>query len=86
MLELVISKRTWNILLLVQMIIAAGAISMLLWALHGPVISSLTHIERSGSAFNPPLPVYLKVMLYVGGILYLMQLFANIIIWFKKPA
>ncbi len=84
MLELVVSKRIWNILLLVQMIVAVFAIIMLLWALYNPVISALTHLERSGSAFNPALPAYLKTMLSVGGFLYLLQLSANIIIWFKK--
>lgn len=83
MLELIVSKRTWNFLLLVQMIVAIFAISMLLWATYGPVVSSLTYLERSGSAFNPPLPAYLKSVLFIGGILYLLQLFANIIIWFK---
>ncbi len=86
MLELVVSKRAWNNLLLVQMVVAAFAVGMLLWALYDPVVSSLTYIERSGSAFNPPLPVYLKVMLCIGSVLYLLQLLANIIIWFKKSA
>lgn len=85
MLELVVSKRTWNFLLLVQMLIAVFATSMLLWAVYDPVISSLTYIERSGSAFNPPLPAYLKSVLFIGCILYLFQLCANIIIWFKNP-
>ncbi len=84
MLELLISKRAWNILVLAQMFVAVFAISMLLWALYNPVVSALTYIERSGSAFNPPLPAYLKTMLYISGVLYLLQLLANIIIWFKK--
>ena len=83
MLQLVVSKRAWNILLLVQMVISVFAVGMLLWALYDPVVSSLTHLERSGSAFNPALPAYLKVILFVGGVLYLLQLSANIIVWFK---
>lgn len=86
MLELVIPKRNWNILLLVQMIVAIFAITMLLWALYNPVVSALTHLDRSGSAFNSPLPAYLKVTLLIGGVLYLLQQIANVIIWFKSRA
>ncbi len=83
MLELIIPKRAWNILLFAQMILSICAIIMLLWALYNPVISALTHLERSGSAFNPALPAYLKTLLATGSVLYILQLIANIIVWFK---
>ena len=35
--------------------------------------TALTHVERTGSAFNSPMPMLLKSLLVVGGFLYLGQ-------------
>ncbi len=81
-LEIIVKKRTWNICLLLQMIIAMFAVGSLAIAMYTPTMDSISIMERSGSAFNPASPTFLKLMLFVGSILYVLQILANIIEWF----
>lgn len=39
---------------------------------------AIDHIERTGSAFNSPMPMVLKTLLLLGGLLYLAQLTVNL--------
>ncbi|WP_340116693.1 TRAP transporter large permease subunit [Pelagibius sp. 7325] len=48
--------------------------------------TALTHVERTGSAFNSPMPMLLKSLLVVGGFLYLGQLTVNLHRQFTSPA
>jgi hypothetical protein len=46
-------------------------------------------MERSGSSFNSPEPMILKTLLFVGTLLYLIQIIANLIRHFEgigRPA
>lgn len=81
-LELLVPKRVWRVFRLIQMIVAVLAVSVLIWALWGPAVTAVSTVERSGSAFNPPLPAYLKAIFVVGCVLYVLQLFANLVHWF----
>lgn len=80
--ELLVGERLWNrmsrIAILVSILAAAG----MFWAAFDPAVSSLTSIERSGSAFNPPTPSFMKVMLALACVLYALQLLAN---FFSHP-
>ncbi|ODC03565.1 C4-dicarboxylate ABC transporter permease [Terasakiispira papahanaumokuakeensis] len=40
--------------------------------------TALSHVERTGSAFNSPMPMLLKLLLALGGFLYLAQLIVNL--------
>lgn len=40
--------------------------------------TALSHVERTGSAFNSPMPMLLKLLLALGGFLYLAQLTVNL--------
>lgn len=39
---------------------------------------AIDHIERTGSAFNSPMPMVLKTLLMLGGVMYLAQLTVNL--------
>ncbi|MBB4121802.1 TRAP transporter small permease subunit [Martelella radicis] len=81
MIETLVSERVWHVFRLLQMLISAGAIFVLTLALWKPAVKALGHMETSGTALNSIQPTYLKVLLVVGCILYLLQLAANIIRW-----
>ncbi|MDB6178201.1 TRAP transporter small permease [Paracoccus sp. Z330] len=72
-LELVLGARVWRMLQRIALAITTLAVMGLLYASHIPFLRTLSHMERSGSAFNPPLPSYLRVMLMIGLTLYLAQ-------------
>jgi TRAP-type C4-dicarboxylate transport system permease small subunit len=81
MIEMMVSPRLWRYFRLAQMLIAAGAVFVLTLAAWGPAIKAVQRMEHSGTALNSIQPAYLKALLVVGCLLYLMQLLANIIRW-----
>ncbi len=81
-LEIVVSKKVWRIMQKIAIILSLLAVLGLLWAAFPPAIHAIKYVERSGSAFNPPSPSLMKVMLAVACILYILQLMANL---FRKP-
>lgn len=83
MLELLVPPRVWRYFQLAGLLVSLFALSALAWAAWEPAHQSLAFLERSGSAFNPPLPAYLKVLLVFGALLYVLQLLANIVLWFN---
>lgn len=48
--------------------------------------TAVDNVERTGSAFNSPMPMILKSLLVAGGFLYLAQLTANLHRQFASPA
>lgn len=81
-LEMVVQKKTWRGLILVQLILAVLAVIGLAVSMYEPALDSIAIMETSGSAFDTAAPPYLKTLLLVGSILYVMQLLANIVQWF----
>ncbi|MEZ5798235.1 MAG: TRAP transporter small permease subunit [Paracoccaceae bacterium] len=81
MVELLVGPRVWHVLRLIQMLIAFGAVAVLTLALWEPAAKAITRIEHSGTALNSIQPTYLKVLIVVGCVFYLLQLLANIIRW-----
>lgn len=81
MLEMLLGKRLWRYFRLIQMSIATGAMIVLSMALYQPAAHALARTEHTGTAFNSLQPTYLKVLLLVGCIFYILQLLANIIRW-----
>lgn len=75
--EMVVGARVWNAMRRVAILLSLAAILGLLWANWEPFLRAITRIERSGSAFNPPLPSYLKALLTVTLVVYALQLIAN---------
>ncbi|PRY91320.1 TRAP transporter small permease subunit [Donghicola tyrosinivorans] len=81
MLELLVGPKVWHIFRLLQMVIATGAVIVLSMALYHPATKVLARTEYSGTALNSMAPTYLKVLLLVGTVFYILQLLANIIRW-----
>ncbi|MGF1595011.1 MAG: TRAP transporter large permease subunit [Kiloniellaceae bacterium] len=48
--------------------------------------TAIGHVERTGSAFNSPMPTLMKTLLVVGGFLYLAQLTVNLHRQFTSPS
>jgi tripartite ATP-independent transporter DctM subunit len=48
--------------------------------------TAIDNVERTGSAFNSPMPMVLKSLLVLGGFLYLAQLTVNLYRQFESPA
>ena len=84
MLELMVGAQVWRIFRLIQMMIALGALLVLTLALQHPASKVLARTEYSGTAMNSLQPTYLKVLLFVGCVFYILQLLANIIHWFQN--
>ena len=82
MLELVVGPRVWRYFRLMQLIVAIVAVGALVVAIWGPALRVLERPEYSGTALNSLQPSYLKVVLVVGSVLYVLQLVANLIRWF----
>lgn len=85
-LELVLPHHVWQRMELIAMVLSVVAVAILFWAAWAPAMEALHQIERSGSAFNPPMPTYLKTVLLVGCVVYILQLLANIVHWFEARA
>ena len=77
--ELLVGPVIWRRMTKVAVALSMLAVSGLLYASWKPMMSAITGLQRSGSAFNPPMPMYLKTMLVVACALYLLQLLANLL-------
>lgn len=84
MVEMLVSPRVWRLFRLVQMLVAVGAVGVLGVALWDPAQRALARVEHSGSAMNSVQPTYLKALLVVGCLFYILQLLANIIRWVQR--
>ena len=63
---------------LVAMLVGIAALFLLLSDASIRAYTAVDHVERTGSAFNSPMPMILKVLLMLGGFLYLAQLTVNL--------
>ena len=78
-LELLVGRSFWLVLRRIALAFSLAAVAGLTWAMWGPAVRSLEKLERSGSAFNPPLPSYLKVLLVFACVVFALQLIAKLI-------
>jgi len=61
------------------LVLSLAAMSLFVYSLWEPMESALHGLERSGTSFNSPEPLILKTLLWVGAVLYAVQLVVNII-------
>jgi TRAP-type C4-dicarboxylate transport system permease small subunit len=59
-------------------LVGLGCMSLLLWSSFNQAVYSVTIWERTGSAWDPPLPAILKPLIVVGTTLIILQLLVNI--------
>lgn len=77
-------QRWW--LDLFAMVVGVIALYMLLADGSIRAYDSVMRLEKSGSAFNSPMPMMMKVVMVAGGFLYLSQLLVNLHRHFETPA
>lgn len=64
---------------MVSTIVSAVAIYILLEASLTPMLKAVDLVQRTGSGFNSPMPMMLKIGLVAGTVLYVVQLFGNLL-------
>lgn len=82
--ELIIGEAAWKKLSKVALVLSMLAVAGLIYAGWKPMTSVIANaangnMQTSGSAFDPPVPTYIKTMIVIAGFLYLLQLFANLL-------
>jgi len=77
--ELLVGAAIWRRMTKIAILISIVAVSGMIIMLWGPMIKVLTSMQTSGSAFDPPVPTYVKTAFVVAGCLYLLQLIANLL-------
>lgn len=78
-LEMVVGAKIWSRMSRFALVLSMVAVAGLIWATFEPALHAVESMERSGSAFNPPLPTLFKVLIVVASSVYLLQLFARLI-------
>jgi hypothetical protein len=76
--EMILGENLWNRLSKVAIMISMVGVTGLIIMLWGPMVKILQNPQTTGSAFDPPSPTYIKTMFVFAGILYLLQLTANL--------
>jgi len=76
--HIIVTDRTRWWLDLFAMLVGVSALFLLLSDASIRAYDAIGNVERSGSAFNAPLPMMLKTMLAIGGFIYLAQLMVNL--------
>lgn len=61
------------------LLISHAAMFTFAYALWDPMVHAISGLERSGTSFNSPEPLILKTLLFVGAVLYCLQLVVNLI-------
>lgn len=61
------------------LILSIAAMFTFTYALYDPMVHAIAGLERSGTSFNSPEPLILKTLLFVGALLYGLQLIVNLI-------
>jgi TRAP-type mannitol/chloroaromatic compound transport system permease small subunit len=60
------------------LLVSIGSMSIFAYALWHPMLDAVMALERSGTSFNSPEPFILKTLLWVGAVLYDLQLLSNL--------
>lgn len=82
--ELLAGEAAWRRLKKIAIAISMISVAGLVYAGWGPMAAVLEkaaagNMQTSGSAFDPPVPTYLKTMIVIAGISYFLQLLANLL-------
>lgn len=76
-------RRKWWLDLFI-LAVSIGAIFTFAYSLYGPMVHAVSSLERSGTSFNSPEPAILKTLLWVGAMLYGIQLLVNLVKHFTE--
>lgn len=75
-----VSPSSKRILDIVTLLLTALAFFALSYATFEPAYEALMRMERTGSAFNPPMPALLKPILFLSAVLGVVQTLANLVL------
>jgi len=78
-LEMFVGTKIWKQMSKLAIVVSIIAVMGLMWATFDPAVHAIETMERSGSAFNPPLPTLFKGMLVVTCFFYILQLLARLL-------
>ena len=70
-------SRWWLDLFII--VVSIASMFTFAYALWHPMVDAIKAVERSGTSFNSPEPYILKTLLWVGAMLYGIQLIANLV-------
>lgn len=76
--DLITGRARWWLDLFI-LIVSHAAMFTFAFALWDPMVHAISGLERSGTSFNSPEPLILKTLLFVGAVLYCIQLVVNLI-------
>lgn len=76
--DLITGRARWWLDLFI-LIVSHAAMFTFAFALWDPMVQAIHGLERSGTSFNSPEPLILKTLLFVGAVLYSIQLVVNLI-------
>lgn len=77
--SLLVGEATWNRMRKVAIVLSMIGVAGLIIMLWGPMIKILKAPQTTGSAFDPPVPTYIKTAFVVAACLYFIQLSANLL-------
>lgn len=77
--ELLVGPVIWQKMKKVAIALSIVAVAGLIIMLWGPMTKVIAHPQTTGSAFDPPVPTYIKVAFFAAACLYLLQLIANLL-------
>lgn len=76
--DMITGRARWWLDLFI-LIVSHAAMFTFAYALWNPMVHAIAGLERSGTSFNSPEPLILKTLLFVGAVLYSIQLVVNLI-------
>ncbi|KPD11876.1 TRAP transporter small permease subunit [Phaeobacter sp. 11ANDIMAR09] len=76
--ELLVGEQVWRRMKRIAIVISMLGVGGLIIMLWGPMVKVLAAPQTTGSAFDPPIPTYVKTAFFFAGALYFLQLLANL--------
>ena len=76
--ELLVGQKVWNRMKRVAIVLSLVGVAGLIIMLWGPMVKVMQSPQTTGSAFDPPVPTYIKTAFVAAACLYFLQLVANL--------
>jgi len=77
--ELLVGEVVWGRMKRIAILISMLGVAGLMIMLWGPMVKILQAPQTTGSAFDPPVPTFIKTAFFFAGCLYFLQLVANLL-------
>jgi TRAP-type C4-dicarboxylate transport system permease small subunit len=84
--ELLVGQVIWQRMKKIAIALSIIAVVGLIIMLWGPMVKVLKAPQTTGSAFDPPVPTYIKTAFFAAACLYALQLVANFLTPTQRPS